>query len=121
MATIARCTEKHVRLNLKKPVLFKREFVGFGHKISKDGISLDTKQVAAALSWDLRAIETHGKMLSFLGSTNYLRKNIRYYADLTAPLYAVSTGSANRLITWTDPLITCFKALQQAIATAPLR
>ena len=57
MAVIARCNERKLRLNLKKPVLFKREFVGFGHHISSAGVSLDPKKREAAMSWDPESLK----------------------------------------------------------------
>ena len=71
LAVIARCSEKHIRLNLKKPVLFKREFVGFGHHISAAGISLDPRKASAAIGWDPLSLKKCSDLSSFLGSTNY--------------------------------------------------
>ena len=122
MAVIARCNEFHIRLNLKKPVLFKREFVGFGHHISSQGVSLDPKKTEAALSWDPESLQTCAQLGSFLGATNYLRENIRHYTELTHSLSVAANHhkTPKARITWTPELIASFKLFQHAIAHAPL-
>jgi hypothetical protein len=77
MAVIARCTERRIRINLKKPVLFKRRFVGMGKLISQHGVALDPGKVQAALSWQPLSLDTAEKLASFLGACNYLRENIQ--------------------------------------------
>lgn len=120
MEVIQRCTDFHIRINLKKPILFKREFVGLGHKISKDGLSLDPTKVESVLSWQPESIKTAAQLTSFLGITNYLRSSIRHYADLTTPLYIAAKQSPKTLINWSPDLRSSFSVLQHAIATAPL-
>lgn len=120
LSTIQRCTDRRVRLNLRKPVLFKREFVGFGHHISAHGISLDPKKVASATSWEPRALKTSQQLRSFLGATQFLRRNIRFYSDLTARLHIEASKPKTTVINWDNSeIMSSFVTLQQAIATAP--
>ena len=122
LAVIARCNERKIRLNLKKPVLFKREFVGFGHHVSAAGISLDPKKQQSALSWDPESLTTCGMLSSFLGATNYLRENIRHYTELTYDLQVASNAhlTPKAHIVWTPSLRESFRIFQEAIAHAPL-
>ena len=120
MATIARCTAMKVRLNLKKPVLCKRKFIGLGHLISHEGIELDPHKVQSALGWEQDTLETPAQMRSFLGSVNYLRNNIRHYSELVVPLYAVTTAPDKSKIQWTKPLRQSLQIFKNAIGTAPI-
>ena len=129
MATIARCNLNNIRLGFNKPVFFKRKFVGLGHMISFFGIELDPHKVLSALSWQIEALRTVCQLKSFLGSTNYLRNNIRHYSELVTPLYAAAT-EADKMskgkrktdalpIHWTEPLRHSLQIFKQAIGTAP--
>ena len=127
MLVIARCNQYNIRLNLRKPVLCKRRFIGLGHFISTEGISLDPHKVQAVSEWQPQAIQTVRAMRAFLGSTNFLRENIYRHADITVPLYAEQkpkngkqTLSETSKIVWTPALLKAFKILQQAISTAPM-
>ena len=125
---IARCNAFNIRLNLKKPVLCKRRFVGLGHYITTEGIALDPHKVRSIQEWQPHAIQTLKHMRSFLGSINFLRDNVYRFADIVAPLYNTFKNpnlkgkplKDSTQINWTPELLASFKIVQTAIATAPM-
>ena len=60
-----------------------------GHIVSKDGIKVDPKKIQAVADWP--EPQTLTELQQFLGLTNFFRKYIQGYANITVPL----TGSTN--------------------------
>jgi RNase H-like domain found in reverse transcriptase/Reverse transcriptase (RNA-dependent DNA polymerase)/Integrase zinc binding domain/Retroviral aspartyl protease/DNA N-6-adenine-methyltransferase (Dam) len=92
------------------------KFLGF--IVSKDGISVDPKKVAAVSNWTMPADVTG--IRSFLGFTGFYRRFIKDYAKIASPLTALTktTVPFPKLIPM--EAIEAFKALQTAVISAPV-
>ncbi|MBS4066640.1 MAG: DDE-type integrase/transposase/recombinase [Chitinophagaceae bacterium] len=86
-----------------------------GHVLSIRGVAPDPDKLQSIRDWPLPPTGT--ELQSFLGLGTFLRQHIRHYAELTGPLEAIKF---QKNIEWNDRLVDCFKAVQQAFASAPI-
>jgi hypothetical protein len=78
---VRRCNASYVRLNISK-CFFQTSIIALGHFVSAAGTALDPRKVQAVQDWvQPRNAEKFARLLGFV---NFLRPNIRYYADLAA-------------------------------------
>jgi len=110
-------------LKITKCEFFKKEIQYLGHIVGVDGIKPDPKKVKAVAEWD--SPKTIFDVRSFLGFTNYFRRYIDDYAELTLPLLELTSGnisrrkSANVPVFWKPHHQKAFDALKQALVSAP--
>jgi hypothetical protein len=69
---------------MKKCTFFEKETHFLGHVVGRDGIRADPAKIAAVQDWPVPQSASHVR--SFLGLTNYFRRFIQGYAQLTHPL-----------------------------------
>lgn len=86
-----------------------------GHVLSVKGVAPDPDKLETIRNWPLPS--TGAELQSFLGLGTFLRQHVRHYAELTGPLEAIKY---QKNIEWNDMLVECFKAVQQAVASAPI-
>jgi hypothetical protein len=79
-------------LNESKCSFRKAEVSYLGHTISASGVRPNGEKVAAILR--ISAPKCLANLQSFLGMTNYYRRFIPRYSDLTEPLHALTRSSA---------------------------
>jgi hypothetical protein len=77
---------RHEKLfaKMKKCTFFEKETHFLGHVVGRDGIRADPAKIAAVQDWPVPQSASHVR--SFLGLTNYFRRFIQGYAQLTHPL-----------------------------------
>ena len=96
---------------------FGRLELGFlGHRLSKDGVSVDPRKVQSIVEW---ATPTScAEVRRFTGLTNYYRRFVEGYSELAAPLTAL--GSPTARFVWTPATQASFDALKLALSSAPV-
>lgn len=102
---------KHSKCTFARPQL-----LYLGHEISGDGVRIDEKNIATVQQWP---VPTNVKEVrGFLGLAGYYRKFVRGFAITSRPLTdLLKKGTVFR---WTELEEGAFRALQQALVTAPV-
>lgn len=116
-AVIERCNAMNIRLSFTKSAekLVCQSLKLLGSIISADGRRPDPDKIATVRDWPLPTSKSD--LLSFLCLANYIRPHVRHFADLAAPLSAM-TGSKS-VLEWNDSTRSSFDLLRQAIASCP--
>ena len=86
-----------------------------GHIVSKDGIKVDTKKIQAVADWPEPT--SLNETQRFLGHTNFFRKYIQGYSNLTGPLTALL--KKNTPFLFSPGCQDAFAGLKTALTTAP--
>ncbi|KAH9770474.1 hypothetical protein KPL71_012393 [Citrus sinensis] len=118
---------EHVRVVLQilqnQQFFFKRSKCSFGqtkieylgHFISKKGVQVDDKKIAAMRNWPRPRNVT--ELRGFLGLTGYYRKFVKNYGTIAAPLtQLLKKGQFN----WGENAEEAFEALKTAMTTTPV-
>ena len=93
------------------------EFLGF--IVTHDHISMDPVKVSGVTEWP--APSTIKDVQSFLGFTNFYRRFIHRYADIAAPLNALTKKSARTSsFVLSDDAADAFNALKRAFVSSPV-
>jgi hypothetical protein len=87
-----------------------------GHIISDTGVSTDPDKTEVMRKWPVPTTAT--ELRGFLGLTGYYRKFIKHYAVISQPLTQLLRKGAHFL--WTGDTEVAFRALKQALITAPV-
>lgn len=114
----------------EKCEFFRTSVTFLGYVVSHNSLKVDPSKVAAVRDWVPPS--NIGQLRSLLGFFNYLRKFVRGFAAIAAPLTDLLCGdidprSGDRLpkkstspIVWTPTLQTALDRLKMAITTAPV-
>jgi hypothetical protein len=98
----------------------KVEFLGF--IISREGVSMDERRVAAIKEWP--APKTYREIQVFLGFANFYRRFIQGYSKITVPLSGLLKGSKEGKksgpFQWPDDADQAFRRLRDAFVKAPM-
>ena len=96
---------------------FGRQELGFlGHRLSKEGVSMDPRKVQSIVEW---ATPTScSEVRRFTGLANYYRRFVEGYSEVAAPLTAL--GSPTARFAWTPEAQASFDALKLALSSAPV-
>ncbi len=95
--------------------LWRQELGFLGHRLSKEGVSVDPRKVQAIVEGATSASCCEARR--FTGLANYYRRFVEGYAELAAPLTAL--GSPTARFVWTPAAQTSFDALKLALSSAP--
>ena len=96
---------------------FGRQELGFlGHRLSKEGVSVDPRKVQSIVEWATPTSCT--EVRRFTGLANYYRRFVEGYAELAAPLTAL--GSPTARFAWGPEEQASFDALKAALSSAPV-
>ncbi len=87
-----------------------------GHIVTANGIQVDPKKVEVIKTWPLPA--NAGDVRSFLGLSNYYRRFIGNYAEITAPLTSLLRTKVSW--SWTKECENAFNILKERLTSAPL-
>ena len=87
-----------------------------GHVVSPDGISPDEDKISAVR--DFPRPHNIKTVQSFLGLANYYRRFIKDFAKIAAPINQLLRK--NHKFLWTDACEQAFKALKDALTSAPI-
>ena len=119
-------SEAGIKLSPEKCSLFKRELKFLGHIVTSEGIKADEEKISKVISWPKPTnIE---ELRSFLGFSNYYRRFIKGYSNLTMPLEGMMKDSAKgninkmkrKLLNWSDETEAAFLILKQKLTSAPV-
>ena len=83
-ARLQRCQEKNIKLNLDKLKLRLKEVSYLGHRISAEGLKVDTKKIEAIT--EMLAPTDRRGVQRLLGMINYVQKFAPGLSELTAPI-----------------------------------
>ena len=96
---------------------FGRQELGFlGHRLSKEGVSVDPRKVQSIVEWATPTSCT--EVRRFTGLANYYRRFVEGYAEIAAPLTAL--GSPTARFTWGPEEQASFDTLKAALSSAPV-
>ena len=79
-----------LKLKPNKCAFFKDRIAYLGHIVSKEGIEVDPSKITAIQKWPRPKTVTDVR--SFLGFTNYYRKFMHRYAQISKPLNDLTSG-----------------------------
>lgn len=97
-------------------MFFKHEVTYLGHKCTSGGISPDETKIEAVKKYPIPKNKQQVK--SFTAFTNYYRKFIEKYAEITRPLNKL-TGKNTPFI-WTDECQRAFETLKSKLISKPI-
>lgn len=87
-----------------------------GHVITENKYSLSSSRISAVLAVSLPRFTK--ELRSFCGVVNYFHPFVPRLSLLSAPLSRVASAKGNKLIPWTEDLLSSFAAVKAAIAGA---
>ncbi|MBW0566564.1 hypothetical protein O181_106279 [Austropuccinia psidii MF-1] len=103
-------------MSLKKCHFGFKELKALGNVASGLSLVIDTNKIAAVL---LNPMPQHNKQIqSFLGSTGFYRKHIKYSKSIARPLFKLF--DKDTVFETTVDRVKAFESLRQALTTAPL-
>ncbi|CAF4669082.1 unnamed protein product [Rotaria sp. Silwood1] len=111
---------KSLVLNPPKCEIAVRQIDYLGHTITKDCIKPMRAKIDAILN--IEEPHTLAQANRFLGSLGWYRKFLPKFADIAAPIHAVTnlTKSNRRKFKWENPQSEAFRQLKQMLITEPL-
>lgn len=103
---------------LSKCSFFDRKAKFLGHIVSGEGIQADPEKISAVVDW--RPPKNVSEMRSFLGLANHLKRYIKDFSVLTAPLTELTKPDRPFDFTTNKLAQHSFSALKEAMSTAPV-
>ena len=111
-----RMRSANLKLNPKKCSLFRSEVKFLGHIVSRAGIKTDPMKTAAVAEWPPPS--NVRELRSFLGFCTYYRRFVRNFADIAAPLHALTKEGV--AFNWSTECQDSFRCLKSALVKAPV-
>ena len=108
---LERLTVNKLILKKSKCVFHTEELVYLGHVISKIGIKMDSEKTKPISEYP--APTSVRELRSFLGMTNYYRKFVHQYSELSKPLTDLT--KKGKKFVWDNKAESAFKELKRAI------
>lgn len=96
----------------------KSSTVFLGFQVSRDGISVDPKKVAAIQDWPLPTNIT--AVRSFLGFAGFYRRFIQNFSTIAAPLTALTSATKPFPLSLPLEAVDSFHRLKSALSSAPV-
>ena len=106
----------NLKLHMKKCCLFQQRVDFLGHVLTREGIEVQPQKVEAVQNWP--APRSLTELRSFLGLCSYYRRFIDGFADIAAPLHALTRKNAQ--FQWTSEQDEAFARLKERLITAPV-
>jgi len=106
----------NLKLKPTKMKLFQREIQFLGHRISGDGVAMDSAKISEIVSWH-RPKNVHD-VRQFLGLCGYYRRFVKDYAQVAAPLHELTRIAEPFL--WTEARDAAYENLKTNLVTAPI-
>ena len=114
-AIISRCTWFNLKIKLRALKVCYSQMRCLGHVLSGSGIGIDPDKMKAVHDWPFPL--SGAGMQAFLGLVTYIRRFVRHFGDLSAPLEAVKF---RKVIEPTQELLDAFGYVKLALSKAPL-
>ena len=112
----SRLRAANLKLHVKKCSLFQRRVDFLGHVLMESGIEVQTEKIQAVKNWPTPCNLT--ELRSFVGLCSYYRRFISGFADMAAPLHALTRKHAR--FSWGPEQDEAFKKLKERLITAPI-
>jgi len=106
----------NLKLKPSKCSLLRAEVHFLGHVVSGEGVATDPSKIDLVRDWP-QPRDVH-EVCSFLGLASYYRRFVPTFAEVAAPLHAL-TGK-NKKFEWTTQCEEAFSKLKQALITSPI-
>ena len=114
--TFQRCREANLKLHPGKCFIRMANGILLGHRVSKDGISVDVDKVTGIMA--LRAPNTITTVCGFLGMVGYYRRFVPEYAKMALPLTELLKHDTP--FSWEERQEQAFKELKMKMVKAPM-
>ena len=111
-----RLTFGNLKLSTKKTTFMAKEVRFLGHRLSKDGLSVDPKKVAAISN--LPPPTSVKTVQKFLGSVNYFRSFIPKFAEMATPLYNLTQKGVK--FEWSRDCQSAFQKIKTSLTKSPV-
>jgi len=112
----SRLRAANLKVHIKKCSLFQRRVNFLGHVLTETGIEVQREKVKAVQSWPTPCNLT--EVRSFVGLCSYYRRFIEGFADIAAPLHALT--KKNVRFTWGPEQEEAFSQLKEKLTSAPV-
>ena len=106
----------NLKLHVKKCCLFQRRVDFLGHVLTESGIEVQPEKIKAVQNWPTPRNLT--ELRSFVGLCSYYRRFISGFADMAAPLHALTRKNAR--FVWGPEQDEAFNRLKERLTTAPI-
>ncbi|XP_043206931.1 uncharacterized protein LOC122373168 [Amphibalanus amphitrite] len=103
-------------INLEKCSLFRSSVKFLGHVVDESGLSLDPDRVSKVRDWPIP--RTAKQLSSFLGLAGYMRKFVKNFASISAPLFKLLQKDVK--FQWSEEAQFSFDRLRKALSEAPV-
>ena len=113
---LQRTHDAGLTINLKKCSLFQKSVKFLGHVISAGGVAVDPEKVEKVRSWPIP--RTAKQLASFLGMAGFMRKHIKDFAFIAAPLQRLL--HKDQRFVWSEQAQASFDKLRRALCEAPV-
>ncbi|KAL5503369.1 hypothetical protein EMCRGX_G010306 [Ephydatia muelleri] len=94
-----------------------KEIHYLGHIVSCKGVQADPEKIKAITSYPVPS--DIKELRQFLGLSNYYRRFIEHYSDITEPLHKLTRKSGSSY-QWTEQCDSAFRVLKQRLTTPPI-
>jgi len=105
-----------LKLKPEKCSLIQRSVSFLGHVVSGDGIATDPQKVKIVTDWPVP--NSVKEVRSFLALAGYYRRFVKGYANIAAPLHALT--KKNQSFVWNEKTQKAFESLKEALTTPPI-
>jgi transposase InsO family protein len=113
---LARLRAANLKLKPSKCQILRRQVEFLGHVVSGDGIATAPSKIQAVADWPTPT--SVKEVRSFVGLASYYRRFVKGFADIAAPLHAL-TGK-NQEFSWNDRCDVAFDTLKRALIETPV-
>ncbi|KAL5263050.1 hypothetical protein ACHWQZ_G008446 [Mnemiopsis leidyi] len=111
-----RLTFGNLKLSTGKTTFMAKEVNFLGHRLSKDGLSVDPKKVAAINN--LPPPTSVKTVQKFLGAVNYFRSYIPNFAEIATPLYDLTQKGVK--FVWSRDCQKAFQKIKACLTKSPV-
>jgi len=87
-----------------------------GHRVSGNGLATDPEKIKAVTEWPVP--NSVKEVRSFLGLAGYYRRFVKDYAEIAAPLHALT--KKDQKFMWTQETQEAFELLRNALTSPPV-
>jgi len=113
---LGRLRSAGLKLKPEKCSLLQRSVSFLGHVVSGEGIATDPKKIEIVTEWPVPT--SVKEVRSFLGLAGYYRRFVKGYANIAAPLHALT--KKDHPFEWTDKTQKAFEMLRDALTSPPI-
>ena len=113
---LRRLNEAGLKLKPSKCQLFRKSVQYLGYVVSEKGIEIDPAKTNCVKNWPVP--NNHETLCQFLGFASYYRKFIQNFAEIAAPLHALTEKTKSWQ--WTEQCEAAFSSLKGKLLRPPI-